>query len=194
VTVPPTGVTYAIDSDSFTLPTYSGYVLSFASAGELVVGQEVSVVVVPGSVTTAPGSGSSTPWAGTAATTFTTNSITLEPGQITGSVTAIVASALSFTLSPNLTYFVAPSNWGSTSPTPAPPGIMSVQTTSGTTFTNFTPDSISGLAVNDVVSVGGWLFLSPVQPQYCIVGEGCALDTIIAAEAVVGRPGPTPLF
>jgi hypothetical protein len=48
--------------------------------------------------------------------------------------------------------------------------------------------------VNDVVSVGGWLFLSPVQPQYCIVGEGCALDTIIAAEAVVGRPGPTPLF
>src|SRR5208282_4927089 len=53
VTVPPTGVTYAVDFDSFTIPAG----LTFTSASSLLVGQQVQVVVVPGSVTTASGSG-----------------------------------------------------------------------------------------------------------------------------------------
>ena len=189
VTVPASGVTYAVDSGSFTIP--SG--LSFATYTDLVVGQEVSVVVVPGSLTTASGSGSSTPWAGPAATTFTTNSITLEPSQITGSVPVLDASALSFWLSTNPNYFIPPATPLAGPPTPAPVNIT-VQTTSGTTFTNFTPDSISGLAVNDVVSVGGWLFSSGVIPFVCTPTYGCVPATTIVAESVVGRPGPTPLF
>ena len=59
VTVPASGVTYAIDSGTFTIP--GG--LSFASASDLIVGQEVSVVV-QGSVATPNVSGSSSPWAG----------------------------------------------------------------------------------------------------------------------------------
>jgi hypothetical protein len=187
VTVPASGVTYAVDSGSFTIP--SG--LSFATYTDLVVGQEVSVVV-QGSVTTS-GSGSSTPWAGPAATTFTTNSITLEPSQITGSVTIISASALSFWLSTNLNYFIPPATPAAGPPTPAPVNIT-VQTTAATTFTNFTPDSISGLAVNDMVSVGGWLFSSGVIPDVCTPTYGCYPATTIAAEAVLGRPGPIPLF
>jgi len=189
VTVPFTGVTYAVDSGSFTIP--GG--LSFATYTDLVVGEEVSVVVVPGSLTTASGSDSSTPWAGPAATTFTTNSITLEPSQITGSVTVIDASALSFWLSTNPNYFIPPATPLAGPPTPVPVSIT-VQTTSGTTFTNFTPNSISGLAVNDVVSVGGWLFSSGVIPFVCTPTYGCVPATTIVAESVVGRPGPTPLF
>ncbi|MGD0007209.1 MAG: DUF5666 domain-containing protein [Terriglobia bacterium] len=189
VTVPASGVTYTVDSGSFTIP--GG--LSFATYTDLVVGQEVSVVVVPGSLTTASGSGSSTPWAGPAATTFTTNSITLEPSQITGSVPVLDASALSFWLSTNPNYFIPPATPLAGPPTPAPVNIT-VQTTSGTTFTNFTPDSISGLAVNDVVSVGGWLFSSGVIPFVCTPTYGCVPATTIVAESVVGRPGPTPLF
>jgi hypothetical protein len=188
VTVPPTGVTYAIDSGSFTLP--SG--LSFADSGDLVVGQEVSVVVVPGSITNTGGSGGPTSWTGPAATTFTTNSITLEPSQITGSVAAIDASNLNFQLSTFANYFVLPSATASTPPIPAPVNIV-VQTTSGTTFTNFTPDSISGLAVNNVVSVEGWLFLTPPLNNVCTVVT-CGTDLTIAAETVVNRPGPTPFF
>jgi hypothetical protein len=179
VTVPVSGVTYAIDSGSFTLP--GG--LSFASASDLIVGQEVSVVV-QGSVTTASGSSSWTPWAGPAATTFTTSSITLEPSQITGSVAAVPPTGqLSFTLSTLPVFFVPSMATASTPPTWGPVNIT-VQTTAATTFTNFTTDSISGLAVNDVVSVGGWVFSTP---------SGATTITQ-AAETVVDRPGVIPLF
>lgn len=188
VTVPPTEVTYAVDSGAFTIP--SG--LHFASATDLFVGQEVSVVV-QGSVTTTGGSGSSSPWAGPAAITFTTNRITLEPSQITGSVTGIDASMLMFGLNTNPNYFVPPSTTAGAPPTLSPFN-LTVQVTAGTTFTNFTPDSISGLAVNDVVSIQGWAFLAPSNNNLCQPGVGCAVYPAIAAEAVVGRPGPPPLF
>jgi len=188
VTVPASGVTYAIDSGTFTLP--GG--LSFASATGLVMGQEVSVVV-QGPVSTGSGSGGSTPWLGPASTTFTTNSITLEPSQITGLVGTVAVGELSFTLGTFPNFFVPPSAGGSTPPIPAAFQIT-VDTTSGTTFTNFTPDSIMGVAANDVVSVQGWLFLSPIQPLVCTASQGCPLSTTIAAEAVVLRLGPTPLF
>jgi hypothetical protein len=90
VTVPPTGVTYAVDNGSFTIP--SG--LTFAGASNLLVGQQVEVVI-QGPVTTSSGSGNSTSYASPGEITFTTNSITLEPSQITGSVAAVNAPQLS---------------------------------------------------------------------------------------------------
>jgi hypothetical protein len=187
VTVPSTGVTYAVDSGSFTLP--SG--LSFTSAADFAVGQEVSVVV-QGSVTTS-GSGSSTPWTGPAVTTFTTNSITLEPSQITGTVGTVDTADLNFTFATFPNFFVPPA--ASASPTLSP-FTFAVQTTSGTTFTNLSPDSIQGLAANDVVSVQGWLFLVPGNDNIAcpVPTYGCSVYPEIAAETVVGRPGPTPLF
>jgi hypothetical protein len=192
VTVPPVGVTYAVDSDSFTLP--SG--LIFASTSNLMVGQQVSVVVAPGSVTTASNAPSSTAVVGPAATTFAASSITLEPSQITGSVSGwapINVGGLSFTLSTYPNYFVPPAATAAAPPVPAPVN-LTIQATSATTFTNLTPDSISGLVVGDVVSVKGWLFPYGAIPQICQAGLGCAPIGEIAAEAVVGRPGPTPLF
>lgn len=190
VTVPTSGVTYAIDSDNFTLP--SGLSLSdFASASDLVVGQDVTVVI-QGSVTPASGSGSWTPWSGPGPATFTTNSITLEPSQITGSVGTVDVSAMSFTFGTFPNFFVPPSSSTASGP-PWSPFNITVLTTSATAFTNLTPDTISGLAANDVVSVQGWLFLSPTQPT-CTAGPWCPPATMVAAEAVEGRPGPTPLF
>jgi len=178
VTVPSMGVTYAIDSGSFTIP--SG--LSFASSTDLAVGQQVSVVV-QGTVATGSGAGTSIPFLLPAAISLTTNSITLEPSQITGSVAAINSSASSFTLSTFPFWFVPPA----TTPAVLPilePYNLTVQTTSATTFSNLTPDTIAGLSVNDVVSVGGWVFSTP---------SGVTAITQ-AADTVVGRPGPTALF
>lgn len=192
MTVPLTGVTYAVDSGSFTLP--SG--LSFTQAADLMVGQQVSVVVVPGSLTTTSGSNSSTSIVGPAATTFSTNNITLEPSQITAVVSAwapVSTSALTFTLNTYPNYFVPPSATAGAPPNLSPINI-DVQATAATTFMNLTPDSISGVAVGDVVSVEGWLFPYGAVPQICKADAGCAPLGEIAVETVVGRPGPTPLF
>ena len=178
VTVPSMGVTYAIDSGSFTIP--SG--LSFASSTDLAVGQQVSVVV-QGTVATGSGAGTSIPFLLPAAISLTTNSITLEPSQITGSVAAINSSASSFTLSTFPFWFVPPATTPGVLPILEPYN-LTVQTTSATTFSNLTPDTIAGLSVNDVVSVGGWVFSTP---------SGVTAITQ-AADTVVGRPGPTALF
>jgi hypothetical protein len=177
VTVPPTGVTYAVDSGSFAIPDG----LSFASASDLQVGQQVQVVV-QGSVTTASSSSSSTPITAAAAITFTTNSIKLEPSQITGSVAAVNASALSFTLSTLPVFFVPAAATASAPPIPAPVNIT-VQTTEATTFSPTTL-TISGLKVNDVVSVGGWIFSTPSSSP----------KVTLAAKAVLDRGSVTPLF
>ena len=188
VTVPSTGVTYAVDSGTFSIP--SG--LSFSGVTDLFVGQEVSVVV-QGSVTPAAASGGSTPWAGPGSAAFTTNSITLEPSQITGTVGTVDASDMSFTLSTFPNFFVPPAASATSAPAWAPFN-FDVQTTSATTFTNFTPDSIMGVAANDVVSVQGWLFLAPTNNNVCIPFVGCGVQPTIAAETVIDRPGVTPLF
>ena len=186
VTVPLAGgvVAYAIDSGSFTLPAPTTYALSFASASDLIVGQEVSVVV-QGSVTTASGSGSSSPWTGPAAITFTASSITLEPSQITGSVAQVNAPQLTFTLSTLPNFFVPPVATAGAPPIWVPVNIT-VLTTGATTFlpTTLTPDSISGLAVNDVVSVEGWVFSTPTG----------ATTITVAAETVLDRGSVTALF
>jgi hypothetical protein len=178
-------VAYAIDSGSFTLPIPpTTYALSFASASDLIVGQEVSVVV-QGSVTTASGSGSSSPWAGPAPITFTASSITLEPSQITGSVAAVNVPQLSFTLSTLPNFFVPPAATAGAPPIWVPVNIT-VLTTGATTFlpTTLTPDSISGLAINDVVSVEGWVFSTPTGPT----------TITLAAETVLDRGSATAPF
>jgi len=172
VTVPTTGVTYAIDSDEgFTIP--SG--LSFASATDLNVGQEVAVAVM-GSVTTASGTNDWDPWGGRAKISFTTDSITLEPNQITGQVNVITAGNLSFTLNTNPYYFVTPSKGAFPSWAPI---TITVLTTSGTTFDNFTTDTFAGVAANDRVSIKGWVFSTP----------SAATNITIAAEKVREHQG-----
>jgi hypothetical protein len=192
VTVPSAGVTYAIDSDNFTLP--GG--LTFATAANLMVGQQVSVVAAAGSVTTPNNPPSTTPISGPAAITFTASSITLEPGQITGVVNSafpINMVALSFVIGTYPNYFVPPVAAAGAPPTPLAIN-LTVQTTSATTFTNLNPDSMAGLSAGDVVSVKGWLFPYGALPQFCIGSSGCAPIGELAAETVLGRPGPTPLF
>jgi hypothetical protein len=177
VTVPGTGVNYAVDAGSYTIP--SG--LTFTGASSLAVGQQVSVAVAAGSVTAPSSPPSSTAILAPAPNTFTATGITLEPSQITGTVTAINASALSFTLSTMQNFFLPPAPNATAPPTPTSTSIT-VQTTAGTTFTGFTTESIAGLATTDVVSVGGWVFSTPT-----------GTTTITqAAQAVLDRPAPTP--
>ena len=192
VTVPSTGVMYAIDSGGFTLPNG----LTFSTAANLMVGQEVSVVIASGSVTTPSNPPSSTPIAGPAPITFTASSITLEPSQLTGTVNSafpINVSGLNFVIATYPSYFVPPAATAAAAPTPAAIN-LTVQATSATTFTNLNPDTISGLAAGDVVSIKGWLFPYGAVPQFCIGSSGCAPLGVLAAETVVNRPGPTPLF
>jgi hypothetical protein len=197
VTVPSIGVTYSVHSGGFGLPS----TLTFASASDLQVGQMV-LVAVQGSVTTASDSGSNDPTmpdpggsvrpspvgptdptpVGPAAIAFTTNSITLEPSQITGTVAVIDAKALSFNLATRPASFVAPSRTPGGPPT-LEPVIITVQATAATTFKNFTTNDISGLAVSDVVSVHGWLFSTPSG----------ATATTLAADSVLLRPRATTL-
>jgi hypothetical protein len=182
VTVPTTGVTYAVDSGTFVIP--SG--LTFAGSTNLQVGQTV-LVVVAGNVTNTSGSGGSNSGpVGPPDVTFTASSITLEPSQITGTVASVPATgSLDFTLATMPGYFVPPSpsaNPGG--PPPWAPLIITVDTTGSTTFTNFTTNTLAGLAVNDVISLHCWVFATPTG----------ATNITVAADAIVDRPGPTPSF
>jgi hypothetical protein len=180
VTVPSTGVTYAVDSGSFVIP--SG--LSFASASDLQVGQQVKVVV-SGTITTPSTSGtniSTSPGpVGPPDVLFTASSISLGPSQITGTVAGVNAGALTFTLATMPVLFVPPSATAGGAPNFAAPVIITIQTTAATTFANVT--GLSGLNINDYVSVAGWVFSTPT---------GLTKITI-AADTVVER-GATPLF
>jgi hypothetical protein len=174
VTVPSTA-SYAINDDGFTLP--GG--LSFASWSDLVVGQQV-MVVVQGTVNTS-GAAVSTAF-GPPGVTFTASDITLETSQITGTVASVAnVSSGSFTLATFPVFFVPPSSTPG-SPPPWAPVIITVQTTSATTLTNFT--SLSTLAVENVVSVDGWVFSTPTG----------ATPITVAADQVILRAGVTPLF
>ena len=141
------GAAFAVDANGFTIP--SG--LIFSSTENLTWGQELQVEVDPGSVSCVvsnviPGPPPSC--------TFSTNSVQLEPSQISGTIASI--SSPSFTVD----YLWSPC---------APPGgapvcnvvalvQYGVETTSQTTYEGFNPDNFLGLADNDLVSVNGWLF------------------------------------
>ena len=162
VTVPSTAA-FSVDSGSFSIP--SG--LSFASATDLLMGQDVRVDVVAGSLSA---SSNTRKWA-PPSVSFTTDSVELEPSQITGMISAIGSNGTSFTITTFPNFFLAWSshNWM--------PEQVTVDTTSQTTYLGLNPDSFSGLSANSMVSVEGWLFATP---------SGATPSTQVA-ETVVGR-------
>lgn len=155
--------TFSIDSGTFTIP--SG--LRFARATDLFMGQDVQVDVVSGSLTT---SNNMPKWA-PPTVSFTTDSVELEPSQITGTISALGSNGTSFTIS-TLPKFFLP--WSNNNWTPEQ---VTVDTTSQTTYMGLNPESFAGLSTNNMVSVRGWLFAMP---------SGSTASTQVA-ETVVGR-------
>lgn len=143
--------TFSVDSGTFKVP--SG--LSFASTSDLLVGQEVQVDVVSGTLTSTGGQGHWAP----PSVSFTTDTLQLEPSQITGTITAMNSSGSSFTLAtfPNFFNGWSHANWGNPNWTPVQ---ITVETTSQTSYVG-SVDSFSGLTTNNVASVAGWLFSTP---------------------------------
>jgi len=146
VIVPPSGVTYSIDSSGFTIPS-EPIMGSFTSAGNLLVGQEVTV--------SANGTATMGASGGLPGLTITANSIALETSQTTGQITSIDASSSSFQISPMASYFMPLLNFPMA---PVNPVSLSVYATPQTSYDGLSPDSFSGLSVNNAVSVEGWLF------------------------------------
>ncbi|HTW46493.1 MAG TPA: DUF4382 domain-containing protein [Acidobacteriaceae bacterium] len=162
------GATYSVDNNGFTIP--SG--LTFTGTSDVMMGQNVQVVVEPGTL----GSSSTSNWGGwgpPSKVSFTTTSVALEPSQMTGMISALDSSNQSFTLGFNLgPWFAA---WPMAS---ANAVSFDVETTSQTTYQGFSPESFDGLATQDIVSVSGWLFpaTTGTSPQ-------------IAAQSVVQHSG-----
>lgn len=166
VVVPP-AASLSIDANGFTLP--SG--VDFSNNNQIVVGQNITVTVQPGTLGTNPpvmpahGIGPSV--------VFDASSVELEPSQMTGPITGVNETAQSFTFGRNTGPFFFP--WPM-----APNAVNSfnVLTTGQTNYEGFTLDSFDGLAVGQVVSVNGWLFV----PR-----AGSSDPTIVAQELVL-RP------
>lgn len=160
------GATYSIDAGSFIMP--SG--LSFTSGSNLMVGQNVTVTVEPGSLNN-QGTNGPWIWGPAGSISFIATAVELEPSQLTGSITATDSGASSFTVGVASPFFA---------PWPIPSAVSSfdVVTTSQTNFTGFTPDNFNGLATNDLVSVNGWLFLPATSGG----------TPIVVAQSVVLRP------
>jgi hypothetical protein len=158
--------TFSVDSGTFTIPTGLG----FAGTSDLLVGQEVQVDVTPGSLSNSRGPGGWSP----PGVSFTTDSVELEPSQITGTITAVNSSAASFTIATFPNFFAPWSgpDWPNWTPTQ-----ITVDTTSQTTYLGLSPDSFSGLATQGLVSVRGWLFSTP----------SAATPSTQVAETILGR-------
>jgi len=158
---------YTIDNNGFTIPPG----LSFNGAEDVTVGQNLRLLVEPGTLSnTGSGPGSSA-WGPPPSISFTASAVELEPSQMTGSITAIDSSATSFTLGVAGPFFA---------PWPMPTAVSSfdVITTGQTSYTGFNPENFSGLAASDFVSVNGWLF-GPAAG---------GVSPVIAAQSVVSRP------
>ncbi len=140
--------TFSVDASGFTIPSS----LTFTSISSLTIGQTVQVSIAPGSLTMVPNSVGPGSWTLLPSISFTTNSIQLEPSQLSGSIATINSSASSFTLNPLAAMFFGPM-----SPVAAQP--ITVQTTSQTAYQGFSSDDFSGLATQDIVSVRGWIFV-----------------------------------
>jgi hypothetical protein len=187
VLVPASGVTYAVDWGNFTPPSDSN-LGTFSSAVTLLVGQEISVVVQGSVSTSGSGSGGAPPLTpvGPASVFFATNSITLEPTQITGQVSDTFASDLQFYIVTFPSFFI-PTEYPWGTPTLSST-IITVDTTMQTTYQGLSQNDFSGLAVNDLVSVEGWLlpYAGPVAAVVC--AKPCPVATTMVAKAVRGRP------
>ena len=138
---------YSIDSDGFTLPAG----LSFSNGDDFMVGQNLRMNIISGSLTTITGQPPSSTWSAPQSVSFQTNTVALQPSQLTATIAALNSSAQSFTFSGSTGAIFLP--W--------PPSYLNassatVLTTAQTTYQG--ADTFSGLANNDVVSVNGWLF------------------------------------
>ncbi len=166
-----TPTTFSIDNKGFTIP--SGF--TFAGGANLAVGQTVQLTITPGTLTSTGAGPASGIWGPPASVSFIASAIELEPSQVTGTITAIDSGTTSFTLGAAGAPFFAP--W----PLPNATGFsFNVLATNQTAYTGFNPDSFSGLATNDFVSVNGWLFPPATTGPPTIV-----------TQSVLMRPGPT---
>jgi hypothetical protein len=131
---------FGIASRNFTLP--GG--LSFASASDLIVGQEVQAHVV-GAVTAG------------LSPSFSTDQLVLFPTQVTGLVSGINLGASNFTVNG------LPGVYTNAAPTPI--NQILVQTTTQTSFSNLTVNGLTGLSAGNRVSAEGWLFKTTGSPN-----------------------------
>jgi hypothetical protein len=141
------GAMYSIDNNGFTIP--SG--LSFTGTADVIVGQNLQVVVEPGTLSSKGGPGWGG-WGPPQTVSFTTETVALEPSQVTGMISALDSADQSFTLGLNL------GPWFAAWPMAANAVSFDVMTTSQTTYQGFSTESYDGLATQDFVSVDGWLF------------------------------------
>ena len=167
--------TFSIDANGFNIPSGD----TFASNSDLAVGQTVQVTITPGSIQPPVAATAIAGWGPPPEPSFTASSVQLEPGQLTGTVSAIS--------SPDFTLAVAsyPLCGVTNSTTIACPNFVALipydaVTTPQTTYQGFTPDNFSGWTDNDWVSVNGWLF----PPS----GSGTA-PTIVAQNVVFHANG-----
>ena len=141
------GAAYSIDNNGFTIPAG----LTFTSTSDVYPGQTVSVAIDQGTLKKGGGGNWGSGWGPPSTVSFSSNSIALEPTQVSGMITALDSTNQSFTLSFNLPGFI---------PFPNLPKSLSfdVMTTSQTTYQGFTPESFDGLSTQQFASVNGWLF------------------------------------
>jgi hypothetical protein len=162
------GAAFAVDANGFTIPSW----LIFASTENLTWGQQLQLEVDPGSVSCATTTVIPGP---PPICTFSTNSVKLEPSQMTGTISAI--DAPDFTLA--RVEYPACSILPTTVACPTFVALVQtpVDTTSQTVYQGFNPDNFSGLAENDLVSVSGWIFetdngmLDPAMTQPVVLAE-----------------------
>ena len=150
--------TYAIDADGLTIPTG----LTFASAADLVVGQEVLVQGDTIQVTTQS--------QGPNTIAISTTQIVLRQSQWTAAVGTIDIGNQVFTLTtlPSLFTFQSPTSIQT----------LRIDSSAQTQFSNLNQDSISGLTAGTQVSVKGLFFNTVTQ---------LGAPSIVASE-VVGPP------
>ncbi|MGC8548502.1 MAG: hypothetical protein ACP5M4_02270 [Acidobacteriaceae bacterium] len=138
---------YSIDSDGFTIPAG----LSFSNGDDFMVGQNIRVNIISGSLTTLTGQPPSSTWSAPQSVSFQTNAVALRPSQFTATIATLNSSAQSFTFSGSTGAIFLP--W---TPSYLNASSATVIATAQTTYQG--ADTFSGLANNDVVSVNGWLF------------------------------------
>jgi len=162
--VPPSA-SLSVDADGFTMP--SG--VSFTENGQIVVGQNLTMTVQPGTVSNNP---IVTPAHGLGPSVmFTASSVELEPSQMTGPILAVDDTAQSFTFGGSGGPFFFPWPW-----LPNAVTSFNVLTTGQTGYEGFTPESFDGLATGQVVSVNGWLFAAQAGGSTpTIVAQGLVL-------------------
>jgi Domain of unknown function (DUF4382)/Domain of unknown function (DUF5666) len=135
--------TFGIDTDGMTLP--SG--VSFTGISSMMVGQVVAFHPTGVAVTSGSGPAMSA--------TLSTDAVTLEDSEMTGVVSSVNASATP----PN---FVL----GTLAPLFTKAGISSIEVVPVSTTTYIGVSGLSGIDVNDIVSVGGLLFNTSGTPTF----------------------------